>query len=88
MNTWYRNAGKGKYHLAGDDWVRTGRAVCGRDISKPAFSKRATEDMLVSMEDAGKYFCKDCMKKQSLNAVLEDIRRLRQTHPEYFEKWR
>ena len=33
--TWYRNF-RGKFHLAEPNWVWTGHAVCGADVSKPA----------------------------------------------------
>jgi hypothetical protein len=35
-DTWYRNY-SGRYHRASDEWVRTGLAICGADISRPAF---------------------------------------------------
>ncbi len=35
---WFRNAGNTtKYHLAVVDYIRTGKAVCGADISRPAY---------------------------------------------------
>jgi hypothetical protein len=35
--TWNRNVDSRLYHKQRADWVRTGRAVCGADISRPAF---------------------------------------------------
>lgn len=44
--TWYANGyWRGKrlfartFHAEGPDWIRTGKAVCGRDISKPAAAR-------------------------------------------------
>lgn len=33
---WYRNAGRSVFHAEAPDWIRTGRAVCGRSIARPA----------------------------------------------------
>ena len=35
--TWYRNF-EGMYHRAGKEWVKSGLAVCGADIGRPAFT--------------------------------------------------
>ena len=35
--SWYRNAGRTRYHAARPDWVRSGRALCGADIKRPGF---------------------------------------------------
>jgi len=47
--TWYRNVlGPSRYHLAREDWIRSGRAVCGADIKSPAYTAehRVTADGL------------------------------------------
>lgn len=57
MTTWYRNAGPARrtsYHAAADDWVRTGRAICGRSIASPAFTSHAP-----GLKDT----CLDCARK-------------------------
>ena len=35
--SWYRNAGRTRYHAARLDWIRSGRALCGADIRRPGF---------------------------------------------------
>lgn len=32
---WHRNAGARRWHTDAPDWTRTGRALCGADISRP-----------------------------------------------------
>ncbi len=38
LNTWFRNAGSKRLHKPASDWVRSGRAVCGRDIGRAGFA--------------------------------------------------
>jgi len=56
---WYRNAGRGKYHRAREDWVRSGRAVCGANISRPGFVARDREEVERTRNGA----CKHCENK-------------------------
>lgn len=35
MPAWVRMAGSRRYHMEREDWVRTGRAVCGAAIPRP-----------------------------------------------------
>lgn len=37
MAVWYRNAGSRTYHARAEDWVQTGKAVCGADLRRPGF---------------------------------------------------
>lgn len=53
---WYRNIG-GVYHRATRDWVRTGRAICGADISRPAFVAYGYEKPKLS--------CAHCRRKEA-----------------------
>lgn len=52
---WYRNSGRGdrpgvvnlnkarpKYHAAREDWIATGRAMCGASIARPGFESDRT----------------------------------------------
>ncbi len=64
----YRNAGTGdnvgvrvnlnprrpKFHAARPDWIRSGRALCGADISRPGWT---------STNPGTDRTCADCLKK-------------------------
>lgn len=61
MSSWYRNAGRTAYHKARNDWVRSGKAVCGAQIRRPGFAARDTAEV----ERAGQRACKHCERKDS-----------------------
>lgn len=54
---WFKNVGKSVFHLPSEEWVRTGRAVCGVDISKPEIFVRNPCDL--------QRLCKRCKKVQN-----------------------
>ena len=54
---YYRNAGSIVYHIPADNWVRSGKSKCGRNISKPGFVYNpAKQDYKVRV------ICRDCNK--------------------------
>ena len=55
--SWYRNAGRGAYHLERHDWVRSGKAVCGADIRHPGFVADTREDLALVR---GRRVCGHC----------------------------
>lgn len=56
---WYRNAGRGAYHKAREDWVRSGKAVCGAEIRRPGFVARDVAEV----KRAGRRPCGHCEKR-------------------------
>lgn len=38
MITWYHNAGSHKLHKPKTDWFRSGKAICGANISNPGYA--------------------------------------------------
>ena len=56
---WYRNAGSRVYHRAEDGWVRSGKAICGADISRPGFVARDQKDL----ENCRHRACKHCLRR-------------------------
>lgn len=59
----YRNAGPGAYHVAGDDWLRTGIAVCGQSIATPGFTastRGSVADLRAAVELTGRRLCGHC----------------------------
>jgi hypothetical protein len=62
---WFRNAGAGKYHQAAPGWIRTGLAVCGRDIKNPTHVARDLHDAQRT-EAFGYGPCKLCVKKAAV----------------------
>jgi len=61
MTSWYRNAGRARYHKARTDWVRSGRAVCGADIRRPGY----VADTLEQARYAKRPVCKHCARLAS-----------------------
>ena len=57
--SWYRNAGSARYHLARDDWTRTGRAVCGARIPRPGYVASTAEEATTARSEP----CKHCARK-------------------------
>jgi len=56
--TWYRNV-KGQYHKPESTWIRSGLAVCGADISRPAYASDAYFGGLADLATRGK--CAKCL---------------------------
>jgi len=59
---WYRNASGRVYHKAANDWVRTGRAVCGANIARASYVANAREAW-VTPGGALRPWCKLCARK-------------------------
>ena len=56
-----RNRQRGTvYHIEGTNWVQDGKALCGADISRPAFFASSTEDV----EALGHKVCQRCMQRK------------------------
>jgi hypothetical protein len=61
--TWYRNAGRTRYHLARTDYIRSGKGVCGATIPKPGFTARDSAEI----GRAGQRPCDHCLKALGAN---------------------
>ena len=65
--TYYRNV-RGKYHRDREDWVQSGRAVCGADIRRPAFTLTDDGAFRQACEHSGvdfdKQVCKHCRRRE------------------------
>lgn len=65
--SWYRNAGRGpRYHAGRPDWIRSGRAMCGADISRPTYvvDRGPPSDNLPT--------CKRCKRLVAYSAVPDE----------------
>lgn len=61
MSSWYRNVGRTtKYHKAAPDWVKSGKAVCGEDIKRPAYVIDTRKNEPYRSDSP---FCKHCKGK-------------------------
>lgn len=56
-NLFYRNR-RSKYHVPGEKWLDTGKAICGADIGRPAYVAYSEGEIL----RAGQSACKHCLK--------------------------
>ena len=54
----YRMASSQTYHLQAPDWVKTGRALCGRSIHAPGYLRPWD----YALRSEGR-MCKDCDKR-------------------------
>lgn len=62
--SWYRVANRwARYHTAGAPWVRTGRAICGADISRPGFAADACDVPTMRATYGTKRVCGHCARK-------------------------
>ncbi len=59
---WYRNAGSGVYHMEGDNWIRSGKAACGRAIRRPGWVASNRKEVRAL---PGKRCCRDCDKSET-----------------------
>ena len=64
--SWYRNCGSKIYHAAESGWIRTGRAICGRDIRRPGYVADSVAEVLQSLRAEP---CKACLRKVLRDAV-------------------
>lgn len=53
---WYRNGGRGAYHLAREDWIRSGKAVCGAAIPNPGYTAKD----VAAAHATGRDVCRRC----------------------------
>lgn len=60
---WYRGY-RGKYHMQRMNWVSSGRAICGADISKPAFFCYNNE---LDKDVVKNRICKKCLRIVGVN---------------------
>lgn len=70
---WYRIAGNRtyKFHAAEKDWVHTGKAVCGEDISNPALTRTMSVDAAVEHRDACRHCIRILQKGNAQSAPVE-----------------
>ena len=68
---WYRNAGSKVYHKAAEDYVRTGKGICGADIGRPyVFTESPVDGQPKLLADYPRKWgtvsrCKHCVRKEN-----------------------
>lgn len=65
---WFAKSRKSVYHAAAEDYIQSGRAVCGRAIVRPAW--QIDEDKTTGLFER----CKGCAKRTEPVAIAVSVR--------------